>query len=195
MKAPHPVICLLGWLLVSCGHDSSATKAPATVAAPPTLSQRLEAKNGYKQDAAGNWVPLNNQRSSFETKGTSPYFQGPYAKKTYQTNQYATKSWWGNKDYGRKQYSGNTDGSRFQKSSSLNGQSARETGTAATLHAPYQTGSYATKTAREASAGAIAKPSDAATDARRKVFVPPEIIDWKQQRSLSVEQSKGLLGH
>ena len=59
---------------------------------------------------------------------------------------------------------------------------------------PYETGNYATGAAREAGLNGIAKPSDAVTDRRRKVYKAPDIIDYEQQRALSLEQSKGFLG-
>lgn len=195
MIYPRHLLCLLALLPASCAWLSKADKADK--AAPPehkSLSQRLDQKNGYKQDTKGNWVPQNDQRSSFESKGKSPYFQGEYAKKSYQTGDYAKKSWWGNKDYGSKPYAGDTDGSRFQKSSRHDQQRARETGAAADLPDAYQTGAYATGAAREAGRAGIKKPSDTETDIRRRVYQAPEIIDWKEQRSLSLEQSKGILG-
>jgi hypothetical protein len=198
MNTCRSMLWLLVLLPVSCASDSGGGKPADSAAAPAShkpLSQRLQEKNGYQQDANGNWVPQNDQRSSFEAKGKSPYFQGKYDKKTYQTGEYSKKSWWGNKDYGRQEYAGNTDGSRFQKSSRFDGQGARETGTDADLPGPYQTGTYATKPAREAGRSGITKPSDTETDIRRKVYKEPEIIDWREQRSLSLEQSKGILGH
>jgi hypothetical protein len=188
----------LMWLLPASCAPNSGTTSPtdgATPAPRKSLSQRLEQKNGYKQDAKGNWVPQTDQRSSFETKGTSPYFQGEYGKNSYKTGEYAKKSWWGNKDYGRQAYAGDTDGSRFQKSSGLDGKRAPEASTSADLPDPYQTGTYATNSAHETGKSAIAKPSDTETDVRRRVYQAPEIMDWRQQRSLSVEQSKGILGH
>lgn len=188
----------IGWLLllpVSCASDSGAGKpvASATPAYKP-MSQRLEQKNGYTQDAKGNWVPQNDKRSSFESQGKSPYFDGTYGKTAYKTEPYAKKSWWGNKDYGSKPYTGKTDGSRFQKTSDIEGRGARETGSAADIPGSYQKDTFATGSAREAGLHGVTKPTDAETDARRKVYAAPEIIDWKEQRSLSLEQSKGILG-
>lgn len=198
MKLSRPILWLLVWLPVSCASDSGKDSPPADSATAPVhqpLSQRIEQKNGYKQDAGGNWVPVNDQRSSFESKGKSPYFQSQYQTKDYQTQEVARKSWWGTKQYEHQKYAGNTDGSRFRNDSPLGGMGAREAGTAADIPAPYQTGSYATSAAREAGKRDLTKRSDAQTDARRKVYPAPEIIDWKEQRSLSVDQSKGILGH
>ena len=189
------MLWVLVWLPVSCAPDPGTAKPADSHPTHKPLSERIEQKNGYKQDASGNWVPLNDQRSPFESKGTSPYFQGTYQKKAYQAKDVATKSWWGTKHYEPQKYAGTPDASRFQKSSPLAGKGAREAGTAADLPAAYQTGSYATHAAREAGHRGIAKPSDARTDDRRAVYPAPEITDWREQRALSVDQAKGILGH
>lgn len=190
----YHIINLLPLLLAaSCATDSDSSGSGDGF---KSLTQRLEENNGYTQDAAGNWVPRNDKRSSFESQGASGYFNNKsnYNKQTYQAGEYSKKSWWGNKDYGRKSYAGNTDGSRFQKSSRLQGQSAREAGGSADIPDAYQTGGYATSAAREAGNHDIDKPSDAETDIRRRVFPQPAITDWREQRSLTLEQSKGILG-
>lgn len=182
-------------LAVSCGANSGADKTNSSSASSPKpLSQRLNEKNGYKQNSTGEWVAQSNQRSSFEQQKKSPYFQGNYEKKSYQTEAYTKKSWWGNKDYGRKEYDNDKDGSRFQQQSRFDNQGAPETGTAAELPGTYQTNNYATNPARETGKSKLAKPSDKQTDTRRKAYPAPEIIDWRQQRALSLEQSKGILG-
>lgn len=195
MRILRPIPCLLTLLAASCASDPAAEKDPATPAeAPKTLSERLSESNGYKQDAEGNWLPQNDKRSSFENQGQSAYFQGDYGKKSYKAGDYSKKSWWGNKDYDRQQYGGNTDASRFQTDSGLAGQNAGEAGSSADLPAAYKTGQFATGNARETSREKLSKPSDVETDSRRKSYQAPEIIDWREQRSLSLEQSKGILG-
>lgn len=192
MSMIRSIPLLLALLAASCASDSGKS-TPAPEPEKP-LSQRLNESNGYQQDANGNWVPKVDKRSSFESKGQSPYFKGEYSGKTYKAGEYARKSWWGNKDYGRQSYEGNTDGSRFQQKSRLGGQSARETGSAAKIPESYQTGNYATSAARETGKNHLAKPLDAATGSRQRVAEQPEITDWKQQRSITLDQSKGILG-
>jgi hypothetical protein len=189
-------IGLLPFLLAaSCATDSEPKDDSGGGGFKP-LSDRLSENNGYTQDAAGNWVPRQDKRSSYESVGASRYFnnESNYNQKSYQAGEYAKKSWWGNKDYGRKSYDGDTDGSSFQKSSRMQGQGAREAGGSADIPDAYQTGGYATSDAREAGRDGLAKPSDAETDIRRRVFKQPAIIDWREQRSLTLEQSKGILG-
>lgn len=150
--------------------------------------------NSYKKDSTGKYSPQSNVRSAFENKGENTTFKKDYKKQEYKTSDYTTKSWWGDKKYDRKEYSGNTDASRFQKTSGLQGKGAREAGTAANIPDPYETGSYATKTAREVGKDPIAKPSNDAIENRRAAYPQPDIIDYREQRSLSMEQSKSILG-
>lgn len=187
---------LLSLLLLSCASDSAKQKDKVSSTPPrKSLSERMGDKNGYKQDSEGNWTVQNDQRSPYESKGTTYDAKKSFQKSTYKTGDFEKKSWWGNKEYDRKSYTGNTDGSRFQKKSSLQGEKAPEANEEAKIAGPYQTDSYATGTAREAGNSAIEKPSNAFTDSRQKKFQQPEIIDWKERRSLSVDQSKGILGH
>ncbi len=197
----HRLLVLLPLLLLgSCGSDSSPGSSTASVSSNSSsaghkpLSQRLSEKNGYKQDANGNWVPQNDKRSSFESQGESAYFKKDFKKQEYRTGDYSKKSWWGNKQVDRQSYAGATDGSRFQKSAGLQGQGARESGNSANLPDSYQTDGYATGSARETSNPNLARPSNDGIENRRKVFPEPVIVDWREQRSLSVEQSKGILG-
>lgn len=191
MKSPRSILWLAIILTASCAQENTD---PAIPTPRRSLSQRLDEKNSYKVDANGNWTPTNDRRSSFESQGDSPYFKGKFEKKEYKSGEYAKKSWWGNKDYGKKSYDGNTDGSQFQKSSRFDGKGAREAGTDSGLSKNYQTDPYATKAAREAGKKGINKTSDAETDIRRSVYKAPEVIDWKEQRTMDLEQSKGLLG-
>ncbi len=189
------LVPLVACLAVSCAKDGGTGSSAGGGTKP--LSQRLNESNGFKVDSEGNWVPRNDRRSSFESQGESPYFKGgnPNQNKEYRTGDYARKSWWGNKDYGRSSYQGNTDAGHLRQTSRLDGQSAGETGRAARGgDDSYQTGGYRTGDARESSASRLDKPSDAETDVRRRVYQPPEIIEWSEQRKLSLEQSRGILG-
>ncbi len=194
MKNLRSFLWLLIWLPVSCASDTGGGEKPAASApAHKSLSQRLNENNGYKVDANGAWVPKSDQRSSFESKGQSPYFQGGYNAKQYQTGDYTTKSWWGNKDFGNRQYAGNTQGGRFQQSSSSSSRIATENGSSSKVPTSYQTSTYGTNPARETGTQGFTKPSSPSKDARQR-YPTPDVIDWKEQRSLSLEQSKGILG-
>lgn len=191
MKIQHVAALLPLFLLASCAPDKKASTAT-----PPrrSLTERMSENNGYKQDSEGNWKPQTDRRSPYENKGATYDSKKSFQKKNYKAGDYAKKSWWGNKEYDRQSYTGNTDGSRFQKSSALQEQNAREAGSNARIPGPYQTDNYATNSAREAANKPIDRPSNAIVESRQKVFQPPEIIDWREQRSLSLDQSKGILG-
>ncbi len=189
MKSLSPLL-LAGILSASCSSDESTAPTPTH----KPLSQRLEEKHGYAKDAEGNWVPRSDKRSSFENQGEAAYFQKEFNKQDFKTGDYAKKSWWGNKDYGRKPYTGNTDASKFETSSTLQGQGAREAGDTAKIPGTYQTENYATSAASESNNSPINKPSNTGIENNRESFQQPEIIDWREQRSLSVDQSRGILG-
>jgi hypothetical protein len=179
-------------LLASCASDSGPDKSSAP--ARKGLSERMNESNGYKQDSEGNWTPQSDRRSPYESQGETHDAKKDFKKQAYKTGDYTKKSWWGNKDYGRQTYEGNTDGSRFQKSSALQGKGAREGGTNADIPDNYQTNAYATGAAREAGGKQIKKGSNAEIENRRRGYEQPEIIDWREQRTLSMDQSKGILG-
>jgi hypothetical protein len=184
--------CLFPALAVSCASDTTKEKPAPT---RKSLGERLSENDGYAKDSEGNWKPRSDKRSPYENVGQDPNFvKNGVKKKEYKTGDYSKKSWWGSKEYDRKAYGGKTDGSRFAKSSTLGEKGAREANTTAKIQEDYQTSSYATSDAREGSRQPIAKPSNDAIENRRKVFAEPEIIDWKEQRSLSMDQSKGILG-
>lgn len=180
-------------LFASCASDKKSTTSTEPVRR--SLSERLNEKNGYTQDANGNWVPRNDKRSSFENKGQDSNFTKNFKTKDYKTGDYAKKSWWGNKDYGKKSYAGNTDGSRFQKTSRLQDKGAHEADTAAKIAGNYKTNNYKTGNAREAERNTIATSSNDGIENRRNSFVQPEVMDWRAQRTMSIGQSKNILGH
>ena len=192
MNRPAFLLWLPVLLVVSCagGSDNETASEPAR----KKLSERINEEGGFKVDKNGNWVPRSDKRSSFESQGQTYDARKNFQTGEYKSGEYKKKSWWGNKEYDRLAYQGDTDGSRFQKSSRFQGEGARESGNAADIPRTYQTDGYATGAAREAGADPMAKPSDAETDIRRRVFQEPEVVDWRQQRALSIEQSRGILG-
>lgn len=201
MKFRRHILALTSFLLASCAPDSGgggtgvpAERQGARIMDDQTWLAEKTKDIGYKQDASGNWTGKSNKRSPFESKGESPYFKGEYGGKEYKAGQYAGKSWWGNKEFGNKKYDGKTEGSRFMTASRDGGKVARESGSPAGMEKNYQTGSYATAAAREAEKTGIHKKTDAETEARRKVFEPPDIIDWREQRTMDIQQSKSILG-
>jgi hypothetical protein len=188
------VLCTLAG---ACADKNSDPSKPAS-AEPAGLTERLSSGGGYKQDENGQWVPNSNKRSSFESKGDSPYFKGKMDKKEYATDGYnGKKSWWGSKEYGTNEYGGGDSESRFQGTEARqSGLAARDDGKAARESGVFTTNNHRHdgKSARESGSSPIERPLDAAVQSRRGVYKAPSVIDWKEQRSMSMEQSKGILG-
>ena len=194
MKAHFLTALFFSLLLVSCASDNSDKKNPTATPPRKPLSERMNEKNGFKQDSEGNWKVENDKRSPYENQGSTYDAKKSFKKTDYKAGDFAKKSWWGNKEYNRQNYTGNTDGSRFQQSSSLQGEKASEAKEKARIAGPYQTEDYATSSAREAGNSPITKGTNDVIESRRKAFKQPDIVDWREQRSLSIEQSKGILG-
>lgn len=195
MKKPALLFLLPLFLLGSCASDSGSSSAATSAPAKKSLTDRLSGETGYGTNSEGQWVAKSEKRSSFERGNRdSAYFKGDYSKKGYETKKFAKQSWWGDTKYESKSYQGDTDGSRFQTNSRLQGQGAREAGNSARLPGEYRTGDYATNSAREAGSSRLSKPSDAETDVRRRVYTPPAVIDWREQRNMSIGETKSLLG-
>jgi hypothetical protein len=186
---------LLPLLFASCASDE-----PSPSAATPARKSMNERFGGggrdpdsVTQDKSGKIVP-NAKRSPYESKGESNFAGKDFKKQQYKAGDYARKSWWGNKDYAPKAYAVNTDGSRFQTSSALDGKGAREAATNAKTPDNYDTASYATDAAREAGNSPIKKSSNAEIENRQQVFDQPEIIGWRERRSITMDRAKGILG-
>lgn len=189
--------CLLPLVALSLVISSCADKNtdPATpAAAPKSMVERLSESGGFKQDSEGNWIPKSDKRSAYDSQRDSPYFKGNIEKGNYRTGEYAKKSWWGSKNYEAGEYAGNTDGSRFQKNARQDGQTARMNGQKARLEGPFETNTITPPDAREASTGNIETSRNSYTESARRSYKAPSVIDWREQRSMSVEQSRGILG-
>ncbi len=195
LKILKPILSLPFFLVAACGTGGESDPA-SPAASRPTLSQRISEQNGYSQDAEGNWAPKIDRRSQFESQRKSAYFKGDVSKKEFYsgTKDYEKKPFWGTKQVERKKFEGNTDGSRFETASKLGEKKSREDNVASKMTGSYETGEYETGSAREANEDQIDRVSDAETDIRRRVYKAPKILDWQEQRSMSVNQTKGLLG-
>lgn len=186
-------ILTLAIVLASCASDDSSSAPQPT--GQRSLSERLSGDRGYQQDADGNWISKVSKRSQYDSYGESPNFKGDYKTSQYKAGEYAKKSWWKPKEVQRQSFDNQADGSRFQQASRFQSQGARESGSDAGLAKNFATGGYSTGTAREAGVSNIDRPSDAETDFRRRVFPQPDMnADWREQRSLTQGQTKGLTG-
>lgn len=187
------ISCSVGCLLSQCAGEKGGSGSEASNPRA-SLQDRLSESGGFKQDADGNWVPKSDKRSSYDTQRDSPYFKGNVKKETYRTGDYAKKSWWGKKDYKAGAYQGETDGSRFQTQARQQGQVASDSGRKARLEGPYETKTLGYEAARETRTDELGRPSNAYTKSQQSTYKAPSVIDWNEQRKLSLEESRGILG-
>lgn len=185
------VLCALA---ASCADQNVDSAKPTAEARHKGLQERLSEGGGYKQDANGQWVPKSDKRSSYDSQRDSPYFKGKVEKENYKTGEYAKKSWWGSKDYATKGYAGNTDGSRFQTKARQDGVTARDNGKGYRETGSYKTNTLDHESARESGASPVDRPADAAVESQRALYKAPSVADWREQRSMSMDRSKGILG-
>lgn len=190
------ILALCPFLFASCASDEPTPSAAAP--ARKSMNERFGGggrdPDSFSQDANGKIIAGNSKRSQFENRKDSNFANKDFKTQEYKAGDYAKKSWWGNKEYTPKAYAGKTDGSRFQKASALDGQGARESGNAAAIPAAYATSNYATNAAREAGNSPIQKSSNAEIENRQQDFEQPEIIHWRAQRDVTMDQAKGILG-
>lgn len=183
---------LVAAALASCGTGTGGGDDPAD--ATTGLSERLNQDHGYARDADGNWAPRSDKRSQYDSRRTanlSP--RNTVNNRSYTPAEYKKTEWTRTRAARTHNYAGNTDGSRFQSTAAAQGQSARQSGTRARTPGAYRTRGFGTNAAREGSARRHDRPTDAHTQTRRETYVEPEITDWREQRSLSIEESRSLL--
>lgn len=192
MNVPSRLFMILCTLLLASCANSPKRDANQHLA-NESLTGRLSQNHGYKVDEQGNWIPRNNKRSQYEGLGGKSYFNGDLHKKAFQAQTLSKGSWIGEQRLKKPEHHLNGAESAVGVISPFNSQQAnlehrlQTPAKIAGNHLP-------TDVARETGAGAITRPSDAETDFRRRVFQQPDVVDYKKQRELSIEQSKRLLG-
>ncbi|WP_411825330.1 hypothetical protein [Luteolibacter sp. AS25] len=189
------ILAVLALGFSSCASDEADSARPTEQASgPKSLSERLSETNGYTQDEEGNWKVKSDKRSEYDSQRDSAYFKGKIEKDQYKTGNYEKKSWWGSKDYGKQEYSGNTDASRFVKEARQDGQKARFDGQKAKVDGPFETNTLDRESARESGFSAIDRPSSASVESARDSYRAPSVVGWQEQRGMSVNESRGILG-
>ncbi len=180
-------------LLASCGNDGGNRGAEESASFAP-LSQRLNQEQGYAQDSQGNWIARSDRRSQFENRTASGMDRSNHnATRRVNKSQFQPAEWTQASSAAPKSYSGPTDGSGFRSTAAAQGQAARQSGAQAHTPGEYGTQDFRTGSSRENRGRRFARKTDAQTDNRRDSLPPPEIIDWREQRNLSLDQSRSML--
>lgn len=188
--------------LVSCGNDGQEASAPA---AAPQQGFAMKSGELFDDDSdkmIGRYATTNplmekgGQKQAGEGENrANRLFEGEFAKREFAAKDYTKKSFWGSKEYAKQVYGGNTDGSRFQQGSDFGSKGAREGGrTSRASGERFATGTHATGAAREAGHAGIRSVSDAETDSRRRTYIQPSITDYRNQRGLTIDDTRSMLG-
>lgn len=201
-RLPEILVALSAAVLVSCAGDPSSEGADVG-SGKPQEAFRVKSGEMFDDDSQailGRYGSSNPKMSGKEASesgaGDNKQFEGRFANREFATSEREEKaSLWGSKEYAAQVYDGNLDGSRHQTAARMADKGARE-GTLISREGGrvYQAPSVSRTVAREDSGGEIRRTSDAETDARRRVFPQPVIEDWRPQRALTVEDTKGMLG-
>lgn len=189
-------------LVASCGNDPEMVAAGND--APPTVP-RVKSGEMFDDDSQamleryGATNPLHGRGRAPDAgeAGADQFrrYQGAIAERDAGSQDYERKAFWGSKDYAAKVYQGDLDGSRHVRTAPQNSGIARENFMVSDEgQQGFATGGYAAGAARENGAPSInRKPNDRVNN-RAERYVPPEIQDWRPQRALTVEDTKGMLG-
>lgn len=181
-----------GLLLVSCASERKVTYSKGS--SQSGLS-RYESDVKFVKGKDGGIRPNKDKRSQFD--GRSEYLGNrDFRGKGFAKKEYGRGQWEGSRTFKRGKYDGRTDGSRFQYSPEFVQQQARVQGQVARMSGrEYGTDSYGAGAAREAEgAKRMARPADAETNVRRRVYKQPIVIDKDDYAGMSVRDSKRLLG-
>ncbi|MCU0797429.1 MAG: hypothetical protein MUF31_16030 [Akkermansiaceae bacterium] len=192
-------------LLASCGAGGGSGEGGETATGgSPEAVPRVRSGEMFDDDSAamldryGKANPMfdGGERSSAnESTQTNNQFTGEYARREFNAKNYERQPFWGRKDYERQVYGGDTDGSRFLQGAREGSMTAREGGEmAADGSRAFGTRTMDGGSAREAGVAEIGRGSDAETDVRRRVFPQPEKRPSGQQRAMTVEDARALMG-
>jgi len=192
-----PSICLsalAAGAIASCGNGGGQGTSSTSAAGVAPLSQRLNQDQGYTRDADGNWIPRSDQRSEFDRRMANGVDgRSPFANRKFRANHYQAPEWTRPQSSAPQAYQGDTDGSRFRTTADAQGRKARQARERARIPGDVPTGTYATGSSREANARRFDRPQDTHTQNRRDLLDAPVITDWRQQRDLTIDQSRSIL--
>ena len=147
------------------------------------------------KDDDGNPVMKSDLRSGFEGRRSHVASTRDFKGEDYSTKSYSKKRWHGNTQYQSKSYDGNTNANHYKTEPWFVQKQARNSGKESTAEGKaYKVNSYGKSAAREQGVPRLEYASDAETDVRRRVYKQPDIINWKDQQDLSVQDTNRLLG-
>lgn len=195
MIARLSILVTCAALLTQCADKADNSQAAAEASKPRSMNERFNArgKEGYYQDGEGNWKIKDDKRSSFESVGRSSYGNQQYSGKAYNPASVEKQSWWGNTRYQKQAYLGNTSADQYRTTANDAGKSANEAGSRSIFSRKSVTTQKVDRTsAIENGRTNTMQSTDAARETQRD-YAQPDIIDWKEQRSIQLKDTKSWL--
>lgn len=195
MNARLILLVTLSALLSQCADKADNSQAAAEASKPRSMNERFNArgKEGYYQDSEGNWKIKEDKRSSFESVGRSPLGNREYSGKAYNPGTVEKQSWWGNTRYQKQAYLGNTSADQYQTTANDAGKRANETGSRSIFSRKSVTTRNIDRTNATESGRTNAMQATGAARETERAYAQPDIIDWKEQRSLQLKDTKSWL--
>jgi len=185
---------VLAGVLAGCSGQRVRTVTSERKTSGDPLLERYAGNFRKETGEDGSTKIVSDRRSGFEGRQVEG-FDKSVSKKRYDTSEQKKRSWWGKKDYGRKSWAGNKESPDAGRKSWFGSRRAKEGGqTARGSGKRYGTGEYGTGPASEAGTRRLGHPEDALTRNRRDTSPEPHIIGWEEQRRMSMEQTRGILG-
>lgn len=190
-------------ILAACGTGDAGADAAT---APDQKGFQMKSGEMFDDDSdkmIGRYAKTNPAMQKGEagpadesSVGGNTFFQGEFAKRDFAAKDYSKKAFWGSKGYAAKVYGGTTDGNHLRKGARANfAPGASEGGLASSASGShFETSRRTSRAAREGGSSGFSKRSDSVTDSRRKSYEQPQITDWRNQRGLTIDDTKSMLG-
>ncbi len=189
-----PTWVVLAGVLAGCSGESTRTVTSTRRTISDPLLNRYAGNFTKETGTDGSTKIVSARRSRFEGRQVDGYGKA-IAKKRFDTHERSKRPWWGKKDYGRKSWTGNKEAADAGRKSWFGSRRAKEGGKMARAAGKsYETGPYGTGAASEAGTKRLGHGEDALTKNRRETSPDPRIIGWEEQRKMSMEQTRGILG-
>lgn len=183
-------LCLCSLAFISCASEQTVTRSKVD---RDEWGKPVTYKVG--EDDAGNPQMQSDVRSSFESVGGNKITSGNhYSGKEYTKKSYRKERWGGDSVYRTKSYNDVGRASNYDKEPWFIRKQAITSGQEPSEgKKSFFSKIFGKSTAREQDATRLTKTSDTESAVRRRVFKQPDVISWKGQSALSVQDTKGML--
>jgi len=185
---------VLAGFLAGCSGESTHTVTTTRQGLSDPLLNRYAGNYRYEKAPDGSTRIASDRRSQYEGRKVDGFGKS-IADKRFATSEREKRPWWGKKNYDHKMWSGAKTAPDAGKKSWFASKHAKEGGQMARADGKqYQTGTYEVGAAYEAGTRRLGHPQNTNVQNRRKTSPEPKIIGWEEQRKMSMEQTRSLLG-